>query len=268
MLSGSFVLANGALIAAQAALVALPGRGVPAPVLRLRGRTGVLLATACVVAVVVAGAVGPRVATELSRLALLAVPALAAGTLGWAARGSRPALALLAAPLLALAWADAGGLAGDAAGAVLSGLSCVTLGRLLAGVAPAIWLKAGLVAMALYDAVSVFGASPHSPDAIVDAAVPAAGLPRFQVLDLHAASLGYADVFVAGVLGGILAAQRTRQMPVALLVVRLSVAFDALFAVFDTLPATVPVALALVVTEAVHRYRERPPAWAWIRAIG
>jgi hypothetical protein len=128
----------------------------------------------------------------------------------------------------------------------------VTLGRLLAGAVPAVWLKAGLVAWAVFDAVTVFG-SRVSPDAIVDAAVPAHGLPQLQVLDLHGASIGYADMFVAAVLGGVLAAERVRSWPVGLLVLSFSIAFDTLFLAFDTLPATVPVALALLVCEGARR---------------
>jgi hypothetical protein len=241
------------LIVAQAAQVTLPGRGVPEPLTRLRAGRLALVVPGLVLAFVVAGALGPGVATALSRLALAAVPLLAAAALGWAARGAKPVYALLAPPLLALAWWRAGSLPGDAAAAVLSALSCVTLGRVLAGVVNGGWLKAGLLAWAVYDAITVFGSPGRPPDATVDAAVPAAGLPQLQWLDLHAASLGYADVFVAAVLGGVLAAQRTRAWPVALLVLGFSIAFDALFLAFDTLPATVPVALGLIVSEAGRR---------------
>ena len=86
----------------------------------------------------------------------------------------------------------------------------------------------------------------------MNAAVPAPGLPQLQYLDLHYASIGYGDVFVAGVLGGVLAAERVRQWPVALLVLGLSALWDLLFLVTDTLPATVPVAGALVVHEGMR----------------
>jgi hypothetical protein len=253
MFSDSFLLANAALITAQAALVVLPGRGVPKTVERLRAGGAAVLAPACVVVVVVAGSLGPGVATALSRLAFVAVPLLAAAALGWAARGARPAYALLAPALLALAWSGAGSVSGDAAAAALSALSCVTLGRVLAGAVPGAWLKAGVVAWAVYDAVTVFGAPLRSPDATVDAAVPAPGLPHLQYLDLHAASLGYADVFLAAVLGGVLAAEGTRAWPVAALTLGFSIALDSLFLAFDTLPATVPVALALLISEAARR---------------
>jgi S1-C subfamily serine protease len=255
MLTTDFLLADGVLISVQALLVALPGRGIPEPLQRLGGRAWALVLPISIAAVVAAIALDPAVADWLTWVALVAVPPLAAAALGWAVRGARPALALLALPLLALALADTGGLAGDAAAAALTALSCVTLGRLLAGAVPGSWLKAGIVAMALIDAVLVFGNQLQAPNAVLTAALPGPGLPQLQTLDLHAAGLGYGDVFVAGVLGGVLAAERASQWPVALLVLGFSVAWDTLFFAVDTLPATVPVAAALLVAETVRRRR-------------
>jgi len=249
----AFVAADAALVAAQAAVVALPRGDLPAAARRLALGARAALAAIAGLAVVVANAEGPAIATALSRLAFVAVPALAAVALAWAVRGARPALALFVAPVLALAWSRAGHLDGDAAAAVLSALSCVTLGRLLAGAVPGLWLRLGLVVWAIYDAISVFSHPLVSPDAVVDAAIPAPGLPQLQVLDLHAASLGYADVFVAGVLGGVLAAEGRRQWPVAVVMLGLSGLFDLLFIAFSTLPATVPVAAAMLAAEATGR---------------
>ena len=63
---------------------------------------------------------------------------------------------------------------------------------------------------------------------------------------------------MAGVLGGVLAARNERQWPVAVLVLALSGVWDLLFFLFDTLPATVPVAIATILC-AVARRRRRPP---------
>jgi hypothetical protein len=109
--------------------------------------------------------------------------------------------------------------------------------------------------MAVVDAILVFGNELQAPNAVLNAAVPAPGLPQLQYLNLHAATMGYGDVFVAGVLGGVLAVEGRRQAPVALLVLILAVAWDLLFFVFDTLPATVPVAVALLIVEAAPRAR-------------
>jgi hypothetical protein len=161
--------------------------------------------------------------------------------------GARPPLALLAVPLLAIGWAWQDTLAGDVCLCALTALSCVTLGRLLAGLVPLVALELGIVAMAIVDAILVFGNQLQGPNEVLNTAVPAAGLPQLQFLSMPHASLGYGDVFVAGVLGGVIAARAERQWPVAVLVLALSAAWDLLFYFFDTLPATVPVAVATIV---------------------
>jgi hypothetical protein len=256
-----FLAADAALLSGQAALVALPGAGVPAPLARLRGRAWALIPPLSIAVVVAAISAEPSVADGLTWLAFVAIPPLAAAALGWAMRGARPLLAWIAVPLFVVAWWLTGALGGDAAAAVLTALSCVTLGRLLAGVVPGVWLKAGIVAMAIVDSILVFGNELQAPNAVLNAAVPAPGLPQLQYLDLHAASIGYGDVFVAGVLGGVLAIERRAQLPVAALTLVLAVAWDLLFFAFDTLPATVPVAAALLVSEAAPRIvrRRRAP---------
>jgi hypothetical protein len=256
-----FLAADGVLLCTQAALVALPRAGLPAPLARLYGRAWALIPPLSIAVVVAAVSAEPAVADGLTWLALIAIPPLAAAALGWAMHGGRPLLAWLALPLFAAAWWETGTLFGDSAAALLTALSCVTLGRLLAGVVPAVWLKGGIVAMAVIDAILVFGNELQAPNAVLNAAVPAPGLPRLQYLDLHAASIGYGDVFVAGVLGGVLAVEGRRQLPVALLVLVLAAAWDLLFFAFDTLPATVPVAVALLIVEARPRIvrRRRAP---------
>ena len=254
-LTSGFLAADAVLITLQAAVVAMPGRGVPAPLARLGGRGWALTLPVPIAAVVAGIALVPDVDDVLTWLALIAVPPLAALALGWAARFARPPLALLALPLFALAWAANGTLAGDAAGTLLTALSCVTLGRLLAGVVPSAWLKAGIVAMATVDAILVFGNELQGPNATLIAAAPVAALPRLQYLPFGSASLGYGDAFVAAVLGGILAVEGERQLPIARLTLVLAAAWDVLFLAFDTLPATVPVAAAVVLREAA---RQRP----------
>ena len=255
-MSREFIVANSFLIATQAALVALPACGIPAALARFGGSAWSLVLPLSIAVVVAVIAAEPAFADGLTWLALLAIPPLAAAALGWASHGAKPPLALLAVPLLVVAIADTGGLAGDACAAALTALSCVTLGRLLAGAAPGIALKAGIVAMAVIDAILVFGNQLQAPNAVLNAAVPLQGLPQLQYLDLHHASMGYGDVFVAGVLGGVLAAERRAQWPVALLVLAFSIAWDALFFTLDTLPATVPVALALLAAELVAWRRD------------
>jgi len=246
---------------AQGALVTLPrAPGIPAFV-RLRGRRWALIPPLSVIAFVfVTRAAEHASAQGLTYLALGAVPVLAALALGWLSDGARPLRALLVAPLFALAWADHGGLAGDAAALVLSALSCVALGVLLAAVTPPRWLAAGIVTMALADTALVVSDLLQRPNNALNAAHPAAGLPQLQSAVLGSAAMGYGDLFIAGVLGGLLAATvgRSLQLRAATLTAALALGFDLMFFFVDELPATVPVALALILTIVGIR-RGSPP---------
>ena len=247
-----FVLHNAVLLGTQALLVALPAAGVPAWV-RARATARWALVLPLSIAVVVAAiALLPDVADVLTWVALLLIPPGAALALGWGMRGARAPLAVLAAPLLFVAWTSQDTAAGELAGLALGALSCVTLGRLLAGVAPTPWLKVGIVAMAVVDAILVFSNGLEQPNAVLNAAVPAPGLPQLQYESFGPANLGYGDLFAAGVLGGVLAAESARLWRWALVTWILAEAFTLLFYVTDTLPATVPVAVALLLREALR----------------
>jgi hypothetical protein len=243
---------------AQGALVAVPG-SLRAP--WLERRSGPLWAAippaSVILFVLVAGAAERASAQGLTYLALCAVPLLAALALGWLAWNARPLRALLVLPLFVLAWADRGGLAGEAAALVLSALSCVTLGVLLAAVTPPLWLAGGIVAMALADTALVVSEQLQRPNNALNAAHPAAGLPRLQSAILGSAAMGYGDLFVAALLGALLAATagRSLQLGAAKLTALLALAFDLLFVLVNELPATVPVALTLTLLLAAHRWR-------------
>ena len=251
-----FWLSIACLSVFQGALVALPVR-LEHPVLeRLRaGGWALVLPVSIVAFVFIARAAESASAQGLTYLALVAVPPLAALALAGFARGGRPRVALLAAGLFGLAWADRGGFAGNGAATVLSGLSCVALGSLLGAITPRRWLALGIVAMAVADTALVVSDLLQAPNDALNAARPAAGLPRLQSETFGAAVMGYGDLFVAGVLGGLLAAAGERQWPVAAAAACLGLAFDLLFFAVHELPATVPVALALGVAELSRRRR-------------
>ncbi len=259
-----FIPSDAGLLALQAAVVAAP-RSVerPAWMERFHGRGWALVPIGSIVVVVFAIRYVSDTATGLTWLALIAVPILAAVALGWAMRGSRPPAGLLVIPLFLLAWLDKNSLVGEGSGALLSALSCVTLGVLLAAVTPPSWLKVGIVLMAAADSWLVVSDLLQSPNAVLVSAHPPAGLPQLQAEIFGSVSMGYGDLFVAGLLGAVLAAQWRRQWQAALLTFAIAAAFDLLFLVISELPATVPVALALIVVEAwerlsVVRQRRRP----------
>ena len=250
-----FAAHNVVLLATQAALVGLTGAGIPSWLQRYATARWALILPLSIAVVVAAIALLPDVADVLTWVALIGVPPGAALALGWGMRGARPPLVLLA-----LAWASQTSAAGELAGTALTALSCVTLGRLLAGAAPGPWLKAGIVAMAIVDAILVFSNGLEQPNAVLNAAVPAPGLPQLQYVSFGPASLGYGDLFVAGVLGGVLAAEGAHAWRWALATWVLAEAFTLLFYVTDTLPATVPVAVALLVRELLRARRAQPDA--------
>jgi hypothetical protein len=254
-----FWLSIGLLSAFQGALVALPSPLRERRLLRLRSGRWALIPPLSVIAFVfLTRAAEASSADGLTYLALLAVPALAALALGVLARGARPRAALAVLPLFALAWADRGHLAGQAAAVCLTGLSCVSLGVLLADVTPPRWLGAGILAMSLADTALVISDLLQRPNNALNAARPAAGLPQLQSGAFGSAVMGYGDMFIAAAFGGLVASElgRSAQLRAALLVGVLAMLFDLLFFAVDELPATVPVALALVLIALTRRRRE------------
>lgn len=237
-------LVQGALVAAPRALDA--GR-----LARLRGRRWAAIPPLSVIAFVFIARAAERVSAQaLTYLALVAVPVLAALALGWLtwdARPPRPARALLVPALFALAWVDRGGLAGEGAALILAALSCAALGTLLAALTPPRWLAVGIVTMAVADTALVVSDLLQRPNNTLNAAHPAAGLPRLQSAVFGSAVMGYGDLFIAGVFGGLLAVTlgRRLQRRGAMLTALLALGFDLLFFLVSELPATVPVALAL-----------------------
>lgn len=243
-------------------MVAAPRAVDPAWAARLRrfhGRGWALVPLGSIVGVIFLIRYTPSSASWITYLALVAVPLLGTAALGWASRGSRPPFAILAAGLFVLAWRAPTTLEGEAAGAILDALSCVTLGVLLAAVTPSGWLKAGIVAMACADVWLVASDLLQAPNQTLSAAAPAGGLPQLQSEQFGSVTLGYGDLFVAGLLGAAFAKNRPRQWLAAGLTLAIAIVFDLLFLVVDELPATVPVALALLVLQlAPNRVRERP----------
>jgi hypothetical protein len=248
------------LDAAQALCVALPAAGVPFALTRLGGRAWGVIAPASVVITVVAISAAEGSADVLTWIALVLVPPGCALALGWAAHGARPWLAVAVVPLLAVAIAAPDDPAGWIARLALIVGSVVTLGRLLAGVAPLVVLKAGVVAMTVIDSVFIFGDFFHEQNATFNAAAPAAGLPRLQLADWGHVSTDYGDYFIAGLVGGILAAERRPQALLALATLVAAEAWNQLFLVVDSLPGTVPPCAVLVASEVWQRRRVKVAA--------
>jgi hypothetical protein len=249
-----FWLSIGALSLVQGLLVAIPGSSTTIGLLdRLQGRWWALVLPLSIVVVIGGIALDSASAQFLTWLALIAVPPLAAISLGWIVHGARPWLGLLAVPLFALAWAAKGELGGQTAALALSALACVTLGWLLVRVVPARWVKFGIYAMAAVDAYLVFTELLQEPNSVLNAAAPAADLPKLQLVSFGSALMGFGDLFIAAVLGALLARDRDLQIRGAILAAFLCSAWDLLFFVIHTTPATVPIALTLLTLELLGR---------------
>jgi hypothetical protein len=253
-----FQLDNAALDAAQALCVALPAAGLPAALARLTGRGWALVAPLSIFVSVAVIALWTASAQVLAWIALILVPPGCALALGWAGRGARRALAWLAPVLLAIAIAaPEASTGGELARLALVIGSCVTLGRLLAGATPLPFLKAAVYAMALVDAAYVFGELSTEQNRHFARATAAEGLPQLHVNVLGSSSLDYGDFFAAGVVGGILAAERVPQAWAAFGCLAFALTWNQLFLVTDSLPATVPPA-AVLLAVSVARVTRRP----------
>jgi hypothetical protein len=245
------------MLAVQAGLVAAPRADPPGLdwLRRLGGRWWSLVPVGSIVVVIFAIRGVSQTATGLTYLALVAVPILAALALGWGMRGARPAAVLAVAPLFAVAWIWRTSLTGEGAALILSALSCLTLGILLAALTPASWLKVGIVLMAIGDTYLTATDLLQAPNNVLTLAHPAAGLPQLQAELFGSIQMGYGDLFIAAVLGAVLAANLRHQRQAAVLTLLFAAAFDLLFFALNELPATVPVALALIACEVIWRRR-------------
>lgn len=253
----SFAVSIAFLTVVQAALIALPGDGRRLPLARVQSRWWAIILPAWIAAGVGLVAMYETSADALSLLALVAAPPLAAVALGALMRRATAALALAVVPLFALAWELRGKLLGETAGLTLTGLACVTLGVLLAAIAPSRWLKLGIYAMAIVDVIFIAADLLQGPSATVTAAEPPAELPRLQAVYFGQATMAFGDFFIAAVVGAFLARELRAQAEAVALAVVLGLAFDLLFFATSPLPATVPIAATLALLEARERRRAR-----------
>ncbi len=270
-----FIPSDAGLLLLQAGVVAAP-RTPPrwGWIQRVRGRAWAIVPLASIVGVIFTIRYVSDTAQGLTYLALVAIPPLAAVALAWA---SRPEARITAGRVAgAVVWAAALFAAGSGHGLVsqtsrslLSALSCVTLGVMLAAVAPPGWLKLGIVAMATADVWLVASDLLQQPNTVLVTAHPApllgTPLPRLQSEAFGTVSMGYGDLFIAALLGAVVGAEGKPQWPAALLTLLFAAVFDLLFFFVSELPATVPVALALVVLEVSERVPALRPRVRWSR---
>lgn len=235
----------------QAAVVLLPRAPSPRWLVTLRRHWLLVVGPA---AAVTAATFIPRVASalasDLSTLALIAVPPLAAVGIAWGMRFRHFGLVLLVPVLFAVAWADPHGTAGEAAGLALVALSAVALAVLVVGILPTKVAKIGICVWAAVDLSVALAHHLEEASRPIFQATPVVGPHlQFQRVVLGSSSMEYADLFVAAALGAVLAIEGRRRGVASLLVAAFAMVSSLFFLVTDTLPATVPIALALLVDE-------------------
>jgi len=194
---------------------------------------------------------------------------LAALALLWTRPGHPALTAAAVAFCLLAAWKGTGEPIGEAAALALVGLSAVAVAMAVVAVVPTRVVKVGIGIWAILDlSLALSHRLAEASQPIVGAAPVVGPHLQFQRVVLGSASMEWADLFVAAALGAVLAVQGRRRGPASLLVAALAMSFSVFFLLTDVLPATVPVALALLAEESYARSQARHahPAHASARA--
>ena len=167
--------------------------------------------------------------------------------LAWAGAVGTPLLAAaglwrlpVAAALWLVAW-KTDGLLAQGASVALVALAAITVARLVARVAPAWSIAAGLVVIAVVDVVLVWGTRQVQPASNALHAVSLPAIPRLQDATFGSATMGWLDLLAPALLGMVV----RERMRAAAATGLAAGAWGLLLAVTPTVPATVPVLAGL-----------------------
>jgi len=255
--SADFIAAYAGSSVAQAALVAgATATAAPMWTRALRHRAFALIPPFSLIGVVVLLRLYPDGASAFAKAALVLVPLLALV----AAVRLGPAAVVLTVAAIAAVLHDGHSLIGQLAALLLIGGSCLLLGAVLVELTPTRWLGAGIAAMAGADLVLVASGVLGPASDVLNAAGVGEHLPQLQRVELGPLEMGYGDVFLPALVGALLASRARPRTWAAGLTLLFALLAGLVFLAFDRLPATVPVALALLVVEAAGAGR----GW-WLR---
>jgi hypothetical protein len=244
-----------ALNLAQAVTVLLPGDAHARWLDALRSRWLLIAGpAAAAIGLTFLPGVAAVLAADLSLLALVFVPPLAALGIAWAMRWRDLRLVPLVPALVVVAWSAPDSPVGEGAALLLVALSCVALAVVVVAVVPRSVAKVGIVVWAAADlSLALAHGLVEASRAISQAAPPVAPQLQLQRVVIGGASMEYADLFLAAMLGAILAAESRNRGSAALVVAAVAMSLAAFLLVTDVIPATVPVAAALVLEEIQSR---------------
>ena len=252
VVSADFIAAYAGSSVAQAALVAGATAGsAPMWTRALRHRAFALIPPFSLIGVVVLLRLYPDGASVFAKAALVLVPLLAL----LAAARVGPAALLLTVTAIVAVLHDGHSLVGQLAALLLIGGSCLLLGALLVELTPPHWLGAGIAAMAAADLVLVASGLLGPASDVLNAAGVSDHLPQLQRVELGPLEMGYGDLFLPALVGALLASRARPRTWAAGLTLLFALLAGLVFLAFDRLPATVPVALALLVVEGARGAR-------------
>ena len=248
-----------ALASVEGALVALPRADALEPLRTLRSPAWAALLPGSIVAGTFLPLAMPSMALGLVLMAGVITPLLATIAILEVVRGPRhagPRRALLAVAFaLALIAALISGWEAQLSATALTALGCLAVGTALARLIPSSWFVLGVVGMCLADVALLASGVGGSAAQLMAAATRDVHGPVFSQADIGRVTTDYPDLVLAAVLGGFLAG-RHRQLLAAVLVTVLGAAYGLLLLpIAHLLPATVPIALALLMLESVDARR-------------
>jgi hypothetical protein len=244
----------------QGALVALPRGNALGSLRRLRSPAWAATLPGCILVGTFAPLGVPSSALGMILLGALATPPLAIVAVLAVVRGPRVAVVVLALAAALLA-AFAGGPGGQLSRTVLTALGALAVGAALARIIPSGWVLAGFTCMCALD-VGLLAAGIGQPaGAVIARAAAHAPGSLFDHAQFGRVVLDYPDLVLPAILGGFVAGQPAQRCAAALVTVLAAVCL--LLAPRHTAwPATVPVAMTLIVLRALglpRRVEVGPP---------
>ena len=238
----------------EGALVALPRADALAPLRSLRSPAWAALLPGSIVAGTLLPLVMPSMALGLIMMAGVMTPLLATVAIVEVVRGPRRAMLVLAFALVIVA-AGISGWAGQISASVLTALGCLAIGTAIVRLIPRHWIVLGVLGMCLADVALIASGVGHSAGALMAMAARDVHGPVFSQADIGRFSTDYPDLVLAAIAGGFLAG-RHHQLLAALLVTAIGAAYGMfLLPISSALPATVPIALTLVLLEVAAARR-------------
>ena len=243
-----------ALASLEGALVALPRADALEPLRTLRSPAWAALLPGSIVVGTFLPLAMPSIALGLVLMAGVITPLLAIIAVLEVVRGPRTALLMVAFALAVIA-ALISGWEAQLSATALTALGCLAVGTALARLIPRSWFVLGVVGMCLADVALLASGVGGSAAQLMAAATRDVHGPVFSQADIGRVTTDYPDLVLAAVLGGFLAG-RHRQLLAAVLVTVLGAAYGLLLLpIAHLLPATVPIALTLLMLESVDARR-------------